>query len=943
MEKGTKHKSIRVLRLALVLSMAVVAVSSLIFLAQRMAMDVYAAPIEPPEGYPKLSQSSMSVNPTLAGTTGETLEYVIEIVNTGAYQADGVSLLDEIPANTAYVGGSAVASSGPNPVVAGGVLSWSGNVGFDSSVTITFSVKVTQDFSGIIENSAEINHPMIAQPVTLSAETVVTDDPLLAIRKTSTPAKPGPGKPLTYLLEVTNLGQPTASNLELTVTDQVPANTTFKQADPDGNQSDNLVTWVREVSLDTGATSVFTFSVNVKSGVPSGTVITNDNYQVSPFGVAPGEAYTVTVINPDLYIAKVADPEPPGSNREMTYTLMVLNKGSLATGLEVRDVIPAGVNYRRGGSRSGNEVTWNLPSLETDEWAEFEFTVFVPDIAEVPIVNSDYSVCSTEGVCAYGDAHISTVQGPTFEVEAFVDPIAKKPGGGNSPVTPTLVIHNLGPGNAIDATAMMSFERISVSLNDLAQDPPGAGMFYDYVKPGEKLVHVKWMGDIDYGETITITTIEGQNSIGGGEGTHYTATLVITDTLGPMVTDPITATAIGTVTHYANLIPTKSAPPVIGAGQQMTYTIEVFNSGLSTDEPPFPVLTDTVPMSTSLVSVSDGGVEQVVGDRTVISWVLPAMSTAEKLSRLFVVQVDDGLVSGTKIVNDSYGTLWYESEITDTLSNMLSIAGLPVTTTVREVGLVDSFKTVTPTLARPGEGIVLTFTVNVVNSGPVPLSGVKVYDLLPWQHSTYQRDAVTSAGNVSSDIVSINWTGGVQPYTSEQITFTVMVDEDYEGPITNTARITHSSLLEPVEVQAVAYITNRPVLRISKQAAPDPVRVGGELQYTINVTNLGQQATNLIITDTIPANTEYVEGSVSGAGQRLGEVVQWKLPVLAPTQSQQYSFRVRVNALNVDEIVNEHYAVTCAEGVSAVGEPLITKVRAYRIDLPAIFRMPAAR
>ena len=54
-----------------------------------------------------------------------------------------------------------------------------------------------------------------------------------------------------------------------------------------------------------------------------------------------------------------------------------------------------------------------------------------------------------------------------------------------------------------------------------------------------------WTGDIAVGDVITFTTIEGQSTIGGEQGTHYTATLVITDALSGYVTEPITGTAIG--------------------------------------------------------------------------------------------------------------------------------------------------------------------------------------------------------------------------------------------------------------------------------------------------------------------------------------------------------------------------------------------------------------
>ena len=85
------------------------------------------------------------------------------------------------------------------------------------------------------------------------------------------------------------------------------------------------------------------------------------------------------------------------------------------------------------------------------------FTVFISDVAAVTILNGEYWVCSAEDVCAPGIPVQSLVVGPTFEVTATLDPIAKKPGGGTGPVTPTLTVENLGPGNAIDATALITF------------------------------------------------------------------------------------------------------------------------------------------------------------------------------------------------------------------------------------------------------------------------------------------------------------------------------------------------------------------------------------------------------------------------------------------------------------------------------------------------------
>jgi uncharacterized repeat protein (TIGR01451 family) len=315
------------------------------------------------------------------------------------------------------------------------------------------------------------------------------------------------------------------------------------------------------------------------------------------------------------------------------------------------------------------------------------------------------------------------------------------------------------------------------------------------------------------------------------------------------------------------------------------------------------------------------------------------MGPGEFVFRSFGVRADDDLVSGTLIVNDDYRTTWYESELSGTLSNL----GEPVTTTVHEMGLIDSYKTVTPTWALPGTGTVLTYVVHVVNSGPTDLSGVEVTDIFPWKSTTYQRDAVASSGELTSDIVSFEWTGDVARYSQELITFTVMVDDFFEGVVTNTATISHPSLAQDVVRTAVAYITDKPVLQISKTATPDPVFGGNSLLYHIQVTNLGQQATQLVITDTIPSNTSYIFGSASSGGLVVGDDVKWQFPVLEPGDRLNLTFQVTVQRGN--EVINAHYGVGCDEGVFAFGEPVITQVKypIRRIHLPFTFKDQSAR
>jgi len=289
------------------------------------------------------------------------------------------------------------------------------------------------------------------------------------------------------------------------------------------------------------------------------------------------------------------------------------------------------------------------------------------------------------------------------------------------------------------------------------------------------------------------------------------------------------------------------------------------------------------------------------------------------LTRSFTVRVDDDLISGTQIINKEYMAFGYGNVVTGAL-----VSGPPVTTTVQEVGLIASYKEVTPTIVFPGPDNVLTYYLHIFNSSGVDLSNVTVYDTLPWQDATYQRDAVASAPQVSSDIVSVKWQGAVAGDSEEVVTFTVKVDPYFMGVITNTAVIIHPDLRAEVEVDAVAYITEKPVLRITKSAEPDPVRLDDELQYTIHVRNLGQRATGLVISDVVPANTSYVDGSATSGGMSVGDWIEWQLGVLEPGESKTFEFAVTVDSGS--QVVNDQYAVSSAEGVSAVGKPVTTTI-----------------
>jgi uncharacterized repeat protein (TIGR01451 family) len=81
-------------------------------------------------------------------------------------------------------------------------------------------------------------------------------------------------------------------------------------------------------------------------------------------------------------------------------------------------------------------------------------------------------------------------------------------------------------------------------------------------------------------------------------------------------------------------------------------------------------------------------------------------------------------------------------------------------------------------------------------------------------------------------------------------------------------------------------------LSITKVDNPDPVKVGGELTYRLRVRNLGpSDATGVIVTDTLPANVNFV--SASSGCSRSGSVVTCEIGTVRDGESAVRLIRVR--------------------------------------------------
>lgn len=120
------------------------------------------------------------------------------------------------------------------------------------------------------------------------------------------------------------------------------------------------------------------------------------------------------------------------------------------------------------------------------------------------------------------------------------------------------------------------------------------------------------------------------------------------------------------------------------------------------------------------------------------------------------------------------------------------------------------------------------------------------------------------------------------------------------------------------------YITVDPGLSITKRG-PATTLADTPLTYTLTVRNTGSiTATNVIVTDTLPAGATYVSG-----GTLAGDQVRWELPELAPYgESVNLTYTVTANS----NLINTAYEASADGGFHVTGTQTVTT---YLVDAQA--------
>jgi len=358
------------------------------------------------------------------------------------------------------------------------------------------------------------------------------------------------------------------------------------------------------------------------------------------------------------------------------------------------------------------------------------------------------------------------------------------------------------------------------------------------------------------------------------DGTTITNTATVTAATADPNPSNNKATATHKVQNTADLSITKcDAPDPVAAGDNITYTIGAANAGPS--EARKVTITDDIPANTTFVSFTqDSGpaftlTTPAAGETGTVTATADTFASGASATFTLVVNVNADTPDGTVISN----TVTISSCTCDKNPDNNSATA---TTKVEASAAADLSVTKSDSPDPVQAGSDLTYTIVLTSAGPNDATNVVLSDDIPanttfvsWSQTAGPPFVLTAP---PSGAATGTVTATADTFASgASATFTLVVNVNSDTPagamISNTATVSsdtrdknpdNNSATATTKVEASAAAD----LSVTKSDSPDPVQAGSDLTYTIVLTSAGpNDATNVVLSDDIPANTTFVSWS----------------------------------------------------------------------------------
>lgn len=792
-----------------------------------------------------LTKSATPTNPA----PGQSVTWTLTATNAGPSTAAGVVITDTVPVGMTVTGTTPATCT----VAARDVSCALPDLAPGGTATVTITTRLDPAWqatapmtnSGYVQSTTpDSNTANNHDSATVTPAGPVAD---LEVSKTTLTNPVRAGLPVQYQVTVTNNGPSRAYGV--TLTDTLPASLTAPSFNTDAGTcalaGATITCDLGDLAL--GATATVTITAQVASGATGNLSNTATVTSTSSDPNAGNNSDTVTnavVTRADVAITKTAGPAVAGQN--VTYTLTVNNWGlSDARDVVVSDTIPQPLTFVSATTAQGTcsqaagTVTCQLGTVPLNGEVVITVVAHLPagtDPAAV-ITNTAQVTSSTPDPDATNNTASYTLPVGTAADVSIAKTGPARATAGNQ-ITWTLTIANSGPSTAEGVTVTDSIpDGVTGVTTNNAACTVGAQVSCA-------------LGTLAVGATVTI-------QVTGTVAATFTGNLLVNDaTVTSTTPDPTTSNNSDTtrtpVFTEADLALTKTGPPTITAGTQITWTLTLTNAGPSVARTVS--VTDTLPTGVTFVSSGDeNGVTCTSSGPHDVRCARDSLGVNQSVTVTIVGLVAPFVAPGTTLTNTA--TI---GATTPTPPGAQDDDTAIFTTTVTAAADLSITKTSDPNPMIAGTPA--TYTLVVSNTGPSTATGVTISDVLPAGLSVI---SVQAAG--TCDVAGQTLTcqlGTVAPGSSTTVTIGVMVAATQVGTLTNTATVA-STTPDPNPANnsatVVTPVETRADLTLTKSADRGTVAAGEGMTYTLVVVNSGpSDATGVVITDTIPTGMELI-------------------------------------------------------------------------------------
>ncbi len=514
------------------------------------------------------------------------------------------------------------------------------------------------------------------------------------------------------------------------------------------------------------------------------------------------EALTCGLPPTDVALTKTVDDSTPSTGDTVTFTIEITNNGpTIATGIKVTDIIPAGLSYvshvpSKGAYVPGTGV-WSASGLTVGSSATLTITATVTAGFGTSITNT---------------ATVTRLDQPDLDPTNDTDSAELVIGVTLADIRGA--VYNDDDGNGLIAPDDTPIEGVTISLYEDNDD--------DGVPDGPAIAVTTTLADGTYvfqnlpnGQFLVIETdLPGYASVTDADGANdNTITVVLdgsgTNSNGNDFLDIELIPELGIAKALTSNADEDGSGDV-SVGDTLSYSVTATNTGLVP-------LTDVV-VTDDLISPSSTTCATVVVGATCL------------LTGTYVVTAAD--VAAGSIVNNATADADETSPVTDSVTLPVPSPSLlvdkPAPTNADEDGSGDV-----------SAGDTLTYTITATNNGTATLTNVAVSDGLITATGGTTPCALVAPGATCTLIGTYVVTAA--DVTAGQVDNTGTADSDQTGPVTDD---------ETVPVPTPASAVDKPAPTNADEDGSGDVSAGDTLTYTITATNSGgANLTNVVVSD----------------------------------------------------------------------------------------------